>query len=76
MMCIRCDVFSIIENYTTCYPIRLTNELEYDLELDEVALLEISDDILELFDIAIADDDLDSLVTVGNLVDLVKEKLN
>jgi acyl carrier protein len=46
------------------------------VELDSLALVELSDVLQELFEVAIADDDLGAEQTIGEAAALIQAKLN
>ncbi|QEU90193.1 acyl carrier protein [Streptomyces kanamyceticus] len=46
------------------------------IELDSLALVELSDVLQELFDVPIADDDLGAEQTIGEAAALIRAKLN
>lgn len=54
--------------------IQLESNLKEDLEIDSLAAVELSLDLETEFDIEITDDELASLVTVKDIVNLIESK--
>ena len=70
------QVLSVIIEYTSFDKDGLTSETKItdDLGLDSLDIVEIGLRIEKAFDIEVSDDDLETVTTVGDLVELIEKK--
>jgi len=68
-------VLQIVKNACGFSDIDLTSDLKDEFDLDELDYIEISLELENEFDIVIEEEDVVDLKTVGDIVNLVEEKL-
>lgn len=66
-------IFSMIKDEFDIDEISRDMKIREDFEVDSISILEFVMDIEEEFDIEIDDDDIDKMITVGDVIDYVEK---